>query len=89
MPVIALIFVMLPSMARCGEPTICHLEPLDSSWHYRTSIAPLRAAKCWYLGPAMKPRRELYWPEAPTVPPISIMEEENEQPPFELRWKGE
>jgi hypothetical protein len=44
----------------------------------------------------MKPRRELYWAEAPVVPPlippIDIMEPEppvSETNEFDLRFKGE
>jgi len=36
----------------------------------------------------MKPRSELYWPEAPSVPPIEITTPEPERE-FDLRWKGE
>ena len=90
-------FVALSSPAFGGEKMLCHLEPGDSGgWHYRTKVGgggkPLQ---CWYQGPEMKPRRELYWAEIPTVPPlvnqIDIMEPEGAEPPneFDLRWKGE
>jgi len=86
--IIAMMFAVI-RYAQGGEKMLCHLEPLSPDWHYRTRIRPRPDLKCWYLGPLMKPRAELYWAEAPSIPPINIMEEENEKPPFELRWKGE
>jgi hypothetical protein len=50
--------------ADAGERQLCQLEPKDASWHFRTKIPPIDA-KCWYDGPRMKPRSELYWAEAP------------------------
>jgi len=63
---------------------LCQPEPgVGNDWHYRTKIAPLPAARCYYQGERMKPRRELYWAEAPKLPPP-----EPEPGEFELRWKG-
>jgi hypothetical protein len=75
-----------PSLAR-SEQQICQLEPQSlGDWHYRTKVGG-RSERCYYVGPRMKPRKELYWAEAPTIPPMSIMEPKPE-PELELRWKG-
>lgn len=61
--------VIMTRTARGGEKMICHLEPVDSDgWHYRTKVGG-RSEQCWYMGERMKPRKELYWAETPTVPP--------------------
>jgi|SRR5215813_3175351 len=79
--------------AHGGEKMLCHLEPLATGWHYRTKIPPRPDLKCWYDGERMKDRRELYWAEAPSVPAISIMGDEQNPPESEWRlqdrWKGE
>lgn len=82
--------------AHGGELMICHLQPNDAGgWHYRTKVRG-RREQCWYQGREMKPRRELYWAEAPAVPPlippIDIMMPEppvSETNEFDLRFKGE
>jgi len=71
--------------ARGGDKQLCHLEPgLTDGWHYRTKIPPLLDQRCYYQGTRMKPRSELYWAGAPTIPPPMSVEGE-----FELRFKGE
>jgi len=55
--------------AHGGEKQLCHLEPSNPSWSYRTKVDG-RSDKCWYEGAKMKPRRELYWAESPGVAPI-------------------
>jgi len=78
----AIVFV---SAARGSEQQLCHLEPMASDgWHYRTKIDG-RAERCWYQGERMKPRRELYWAETPSMPPMTITAPE---PEFILRWRG-
>jgi len=89
-------FALYVRNAHGAERMICHLQPGDAGgWHYRTKVGG-RPQQCWYYGPDMKPRRELYWAEAPVVPPliapIDIMEpkpptaETNE---FDLRFRGQ
>jgi|SRR5262245_45609166 len=78
------ISVLLMRPVKGGELMACQLEPINSGgWHYRTKIGG-RPGKCFYLGERMKPRSELYWAEAPAIPPMSI------PPPsqFEQRWRG-
>jgi hypothetical protein len=91
MKIITLItwLALLTGMAYGGERTMCHFEPADAGgWHYRTKVPPLMDAQCWYLGERMKPRRELYWAEAPSIPAVNITEPEPETE-FHQRWKGE
>jgi len=93
--VLTIFLIALPKRAVGGEPQLCHLEPVDTGWHYRTKIKPKPEAKCWYEGERMKPRKELYWAEAPVIAPpmeipsVNIMAPEPEEGEFELRWKGE
>jgi len=79
--------------AHGGERMLCHIEPLAAGWHYRTKIPPRYDLKCWFDGPRIKDRGELYWAEAPDVPSISIMDDEQNKPGTEWRlidrWKGE
>jgi len=82
--VISALIVFLAA-ARGGEQMICHLQPMDSGWHYRTRIPPRPEIRCWYRGERMKPRRELYWAETPAIPPMTITAP---QPAFILRWRG-
>jgi hypothetical protein len=81
----AVAIIVFVTTAHGGERMICHLEPMGESWHYRTKIAPQSDVRCWYDGPRMKPRSELYWAEAPTIPSMTIMTPE---PEFILRWRG-
>ena len=82
--------MLMMGVAHSGERIMCHLEPADSGgWHYRTKIPPLMDHQCWYFGPRMKPRRELYWAEAPSIPAMNIMEPEPQETEFHQRWKGE
>ena len=87
------LFVVTVRNAYGGELMICHLQPNDAGgWHYRTKVGG-RREQCWYQGRNMKPRRELYWAEAPalppSLPPIDIMAPEPEPNEFDLRFKGE
>jgi hypothetical protein len=76
--------MLLTGMAYADERQLCNLEPMSAEgWHYRTKIDG-RLERCWYVGERMKPRRELYWAEAPKIPPPMSQSGE-----FELRWKGE
>jgi hypothetical protein len=80
----ALMLMAVITASIAGERTLCHLEPLSAEgWHYRTKIDG-RPERCWYVGERMKPRRELYWAEAPKIPPPMSQSGE-----FELRWKGD
>src|SRR5215475_454991 len=64
---IAVCFVSNSGLA--GEKQLCQLVPADlRGWHYRTKVPPLMDQQCWYEGEPMKPRRELYWAEAPAIP---------------------
>jgi hypothetical protein len=76
-----------PKKARGVE--LCFLAPQGiGEWHYRTKVGG-RPERCYYEGTRMKPRRELYWAEAPAIPPMSIMTTPEPEPgEFELRWKG-
>jgi hypothetical protein len=49
----------------------------------------VRADRCWYRGPAMKSRDELFWQQqVPDAVPINVGEPM--RPPWELehRWHG-
>ena len=89
--VLAIVFaslVLFVHRAHGGDRMLCHLAPMDSGgWHYRTKVGG-RPEQCWYFGPPMKPRRELYWAEAPDIPPMSIMTPEPDNP-IELRWPSQ
>ena len=64
---VLVIGVLMLRPARGGELMLCHLEPIDAGgWHYRTKVGGMPQS-CWYKGPEMKPRRELYWADAPAV----------------------
>src|SRR5262245_57344050 len=77
-----LLTILFSSGGICAERQLCHVERGHGpDWHYRTQIPPLMEAKCWYVGPRMKPRNELYWAETPVIPPNMST--------FEPRWKGE
>jgi hypothetical protein len=64
-----------------GERVACQAAPGDSalSWHYRTKI-PGHDARCYYVGPRMKSRQELYW---------SAIEPMREIDPTRLPWEQE
>jgi|SRR5215475_8695150 len=73
----------------CGEKILCHMEPGGRDWHYRTKVDGFEM-KCWYDGPRMKPRNELYWAESPSSPPPMDIKEPM-RPPWEHddRFKGD
>jgi hypothetical protein len=80
--------------AHGAERMLCHLEPLAGDWHYRTKIHPQPDVRCWYDGPRMKSRGELYWAEAPSIPPpmsIRMTPERDDDEIWNLldRWRGE
>src|SRR5262249_31691542 len=79
-PTIELSAILWLRPAHSGERMLCHLEPKAANWHYRTRIPPLEEERCWYDGPRMKSRSELYWAEAPARP-MQI------DGGFEGRWK--
>lgn len=85
---LAILFIvsaLLMRPARGGERIACQLEPISAGdWHYRTKVGS-RPERCYYLGERMKPRSELYWSEAPSIPPMSTVAPE---PDFILRWRG-
>ena len=68
---LSFMFSALIKYAHGGDKQLCQMEPLGplSGWHYRTKVNG-KAWKCWYEGPRMKPRSELYWAEAPVAPSI-------------------
>jgi hypothetical protein len=79
----AVAFLVTTTAPSAGEKQLCNLKPLSAEgWHYRTKING-RPQRCWYVGDRMKPRSELYWAEAPKIPPPMSQTGE-----FELRWKG-
>jgi hypothetical protein len=78
------VLILMLSRAYAGERMLCHFQPAADDWHFRTDIPPLRKDKCWYDGPRMKPRSELYWAEVPTAPNII----ENIPWQLEPRWQG-
>jgi hypothetical protein len=81
--VTALAFLFPITAPAAGERQLCQLEPMSAQgWHYRTKIDD-RPERCWYIGERMKPRRELYWSEAPAIPPPMLQNTE-----FEKRWQG-
>src|SRR5262252_5478008 len=63
------------------DKLLCHLEPLNASWHFRTQIYPQPDVKCWYNGPRMLSRDRLYWAEAPSKPVPNVIWQE------EYRWR--
>ena len=76
--------------AACAEKMLCHMEPGGADWHYRTKIPPAMETKCWYDGPRMKPRSELYWAETPRVPPLMEIQQPMRVPwEQDERFKGE
>jgi hypothetical protein len=78
--------------AHGAERILCHLEPLTPDWHYRTQISPQPNVRCWYDGPRMKPRAELYWAEAPGIAPMSVIRparDDDEVWSLIDRWRGE
>ena len=53
--------------ADAGERIRCSVTPAGADWNYRTRIPGSEGGvKCWYQGPAMKPRDELYWQPSAT-----------------------
>jgi hypothetical protein len=95
--IVIIVGALLIRTSYSGERMLCHIEPLSESWHYRTKIPPLEKDRCWYDGPRMKARSELYWAEMPSIPPMSIMNSEPDEMPlppmqplreFEDRWLG-
>ena len=79
---------MLTRPARGGEMMLCSIEPNDSGgWHYRTKVGGIPQI-CWYQGPSMKPRKELYWAEVPAVPPRDAPRDTAvPHSEFENRWE--
>lgn len=86
--IVAIAFALFGRPARGGERVACEAKPgAGDGWHYRTKIpgygVGIRDDKCWYVGPSMKARDELYWtdpkPAAVSVQPLSE---------FENRWRG-
>lgn len=77
-----------------GERLQCFAEPLGKDWHYRTKVpgfkGDVRGDRCWYNGPRMKPREELYWPSDETVVPMIITDPDPAKMPapweLEQRW---
>src|SRR5262245_41372656 len=82
---IVAMLVALIQNAHGGEKQLCQMEPGGpvGEWHDRTKINN-KPWKCWYEGPRMKPRNELYWAEIPTIPPLI----ENIPWQMEPRWQG-
>jgi hypothetical protein len=69
---VIIVVLAMMTFAR-SEPQLCQLERgSGDGWHYRTAIAPNAGAKCWYVGPRMKSRAELYWAEAPAIPMLQV-----------------
>ena len=85
----AAIWFLILDVAGAGERMLCQLEPTGRDWHYRTKIAPLPDSKCWYDGPRMKAREELYWAETPKIQPTDAVVPTT-VPPWELepRFRG-
>lgn len=91
------LIVFEPKIARAGERLECFAEPLGKDWHYRTKVpgfaGDVRGDRCWYDGPSMKPRSELYWP-AEQEAPIEMTPLPPARPPganlisFQDRWEG-
>jgi DNA-binding XRE family transcriptional regulator len=89
-------FCCLPgAKAMAGELLECLAEPLGQGWHYRTKVpgfnGNVRGDRCWYDGPAMKPRAELYWPgpQAPVeMTPLPPPRPAAAQQEFHERWEG-
>jgi len=79
--------------AGAGEVMQCAAVPGGKDWHYRTKIpgyvGDVKDDRCWYNGPRMKPRGELFWPSASNPTPINVGEPM--RPPWELeqRWHGD
>lgn len=75
--------------ARSGERLPCFAEPQGRDWHYRTKVpgfnGDVRGDRCWFNGPSMKPRDELYWPSPPAPEPLPL----NVGEPMQLPWPVE
>jgi hypothetical protein len=84
---VGIIGLALSGNAYAGEKMICNLEPTNDAagWHYRTKIGG-RDDRCFYIGPRMKPRSELFWAEAPAIAPSEVP---SDRPPWaiEYRWR--
>jgi hypothetical protein len=83
--------ILLSHTAHGGERLQCSAQPTDESgWHYRTKVpgysGDVRDDRCWYIGPAMKPRNELYWPSSPQ--PMTITDPMRAPWELEHRWRG-
>jgi hypothetical protein len=82
--------------ASAGERVQCFAERLGKDWHYRTKVpgfkGDVRGDRCWYNGPPMKPRDELYWPSTEAGPEPIVIDPDpaKMQPPWHLapRWEG-
>ena len=77
-------------VASGGEKQLCQMEPKNADWHYRTKVDGVET-RCWYDGPRMKPRDELYWAETPRNPTPAMEIREPMRLPWEHdeRFKGE
>jgi len=91
--IIAIAFALFGRPVRGGERVACEAKPaVGDGWHYRTKIpgygVGIRDDKCWYVGPSMKARDELYWP--PTADPPKPTANDLPKPlsEFENRWRG-
>ena len=82
------IALILFAVSARGGSLPCAASPGGRDWHYRTKVpgyaGDVHDDKCWYDGPRMKPREELYWP-APDVVPMVV-----DRLPWEMenRWQG-
>src|SRR5262245_50341819 len=91
--IVTLFMLAIPRKAHGGEQQLCQLEPQAlGEWHYRTKVGG-RPEKCFYEGPRMKPRSELYWAETPAIPghTPAMKISPSIRPPWaeEGRFKGE
>jgi hypothetical protein len=64
--------LLAPATALCAERLACEARVPDedrTQWSWRTKVqgGDYPEQRCWYRGPRMKPRDELYWPPAPSA----------------------
>lgn len=76
-------WLILIEPVSAGERLQCNAEPVGAGY-YRTKVDG-HAERCYYDGPRMKDRDELFWP----APPMQVSPAD--KPTWDMieRWRGE